>query len=87
MRGALKWIFKTGVLVTLAGCGLEESEAIARGANDLRCPEEEMNAQDIGGHAYRVKGCGRLATYLCITNGNGEVYCSREPDPSDSDAE
>lgn len=75
------------MLVTLAGCVSEESEARARGANDLRCPEEEMKSQEIGGHAYRVKGCGRLATYLCITKGNGEVYCSREPDPSDSEPE
>ncbi|MEZ4225897.1 MAG: hypothetical protein R3B13_33425 [Polyangiaceae bacterium] len=70
-------------LALMPACAMEESEAQIRGAHDLRCPEEQVNVQDIGGHAYRVKGCGRLATYLCISKNNGEVYCSRERDASE----
>ncbi len=52
-----------------------------RAANDLNCPEESVRISDIGAHAYRADGCGRVATYVCDNQSSGaipDVRCTRE---------
>ncbi|MCC7542105.1 MAG: hypothetical protein IT379_38150 [Deltaproteobacteria bacterium] len=48
--------------------------ALTRGSNDLHCPV--VRAQTVGGGAYRIGGCGRSATYVCVDRMTGGPLCS-----------
>jgi hypothetical protein len=44
-----------------------ERNALMRAGVDLQCGPDELVVQPIGASAYRVDGCGRAITYLCVT--------------------
>jgi hypothetical protein len=67
-------------LLSLSAC-TQEAAVRTRAANDLQCNEDKIEISDIGGNAYRARGCGGEATYAC-TGGAGtqtpSVTCTRE---------
>lgn len=57
------------------GCTSNESRVRAKAASDLSCSELQVSPS--GGDTYRVKGCGKEATYNCYEGTLSGVVCER----------
>ena len=63
----------------LVGCTTQTGAVEARAASDFGCDEWKIEVEDVGGNAYRAKGCGRSATYVCVGGGGyGSPTCIKE---------
>jgi len=83
LRGAVKGALALASLVLLGGCGARHAEAAF--AADFNCNSATAEETDAGGR-YRVHGCGREATYLCVgrTEGLCAIQMVDEGHPSES---
>jgi hypothetical protein len=55
------------VFATLSGgCADAEEDVRIRAANDFSCNPDKITIQDIGGDAFRAKGCGNSRVYDCV---------------------
>jgi len=66
----------------LVGCVLPAQLAQERFAREFRCPVEKTKLKSLGANAYRVRGCGRSAQYVCIGQSEVDTVCTREYDDS-----
>ncbi len=65
------------------GCATMEDTVQTRASNDLKCPEERITVNNIGGTSYRATGCRQEATYNCTQSTlQGAVTCVREEQKS-----
>ena len=46
----------------------------ARAANDLSCPQNQIEIRSLGGSAYMASGCGQSVTYVCQREAPRENY-------------
>jgi hypothetical protein len=57
-----------------------------RAAREGQCTEEQVQVEELGGGAFRVRGCGPETTYVCNANssviGDSLILCSKEGTPS-----
>jgi hypothetical protein len=58
-------------VVRRLACSVKEDAARTRAANDLRCNEEKVTVESLGGNAYRTGCYGRSVTYVCAGKGVG----------------
>lgn len=65
MKTAVLAALTVAALLTLDGCASVDMTARDRFARQYRCAEEVVRVEDLGGEAYRVRGCGRVAVYSC----------------------
>jgi hypothetical protein len=65
-------------MVCAVGCVNMETTARTRAANDLKCGEDAVVVQNIGGSSYRATGCGQEATYNCAQSTQHTFVCQRE---------
>lgn len=69
-----EWRFRAHLVVCLSllavcmlgACG--PHAAVARFSREFRCPVDQVSIEDLGARSYRVTGCYRSATYVCLTN-------------------
>lgn len=66
------------VALFLGACVTMQGVAQTRAANDLRCPEDKIVVENIGGSSFRATGCGQEATYNCIQSSQNSLACVRE---------
>lgn len=65
----------TLILVGTVGCSSNESRVRAQAASDLSCSQLQVTAA--GGDSYRVRGCGKEATYNCYEGTLSGTVCDR----------
>jgi hypothetical protein len=54
-----------------------QSIAVGRASIEFPCPQQDLTVTDLPGYAYRVTGCGLLATYECdYDNATGDSTSS-----------
>jgi hypothetical protein len=52
-----------------------------RATNELSCPKEKLQVQQLGGTSFKATGCGMTATYTCLGGNFASPYdaiCTRE---------
>jgi hypothetical protein len=66
-------------LVALLGACADMTEVVReRAGNDLDCEEDRIYVEDAELGVYRLRGCGKEASYRCTDGrGIGEVSCVR----------
>lgn len=58
------------LVLLLVGCA-SYPPVVVRAAEDLQCPEDEIETRDLGSGGWQVKGCGQLAVYDCQASEDG----------------
>jgi hypothetical protein len=83
--GRTRVVALLGLAVLMSGCGAHNAEVAF--ASDFNCPNATATGSDAPGR-YRVHGCGRVATYVCLEGFNGlcSVQMASE-DPAESSSE
>lgn len=68
----------TGRIVVLLACALAgcTHPALARFQTEHGCTSATID--DLGAHAYRVRGCGRVINYVCDPRAYNEAVCIEE---------
>jgi|GEM_PF-6373760 len=66
ISGWRNWVPSFGVCLMVAGCAAQSVRATY--AEEFAC-NEEVEVDELGSGRYRVTGCMRTATYICIRSG------------------
>lgn len=77
-RSAASLSLTLSLALALGACVTMPGVARTRASNDLRCPEDQIVVQNIGGSSYRATGCGQEATYNCVQSSENTLACVRE---------